>query len=62
MNITLQKLKFYSSQGYPLYNNTLNWNPFQIVDKNLLLENVGTSIFYILLLTLMIMMASNTLL
>ena len=62
MNITLSKTKFLSLNGYPLYNNTLSCNPNQIIENKQILESAGTSLFSILILTLMILMASNVLL
>ena len=62
MNITLSKTKFLSLNGYPLYNSTLSCNPNQIIENKQILESAGTSLFSILILTLMILMASNVLL
>ena len=59
MKITLNKSSFYSINGSPLYNNTVSWNPYQIVDNRAAIESAGTSVFNSLTVTIGVMMTSN---
>ena len=59
MKITLNKSKFYSISGGPLYNNTVSWNPYQIINNRAVIESAGTSVFNSLTVTIGVMMTSN---